>query len=256
MAKELPYFRFEPSEWQNGNIQMFDNATKIAFIEICCTYWQRLGNISYAFALQKHCNGNPNVIDSLIDEDIISLEDDKIVIDFLDEQFDELTLKSKKAAESANKRWNKKKKNANAMRTHSEGNANRIDKNRKDKNRKDKISSYSEDIHNCFKYCEESFSADLRPQNDEEHIKWLDTIEKLNRLDKITLKQVYSIVKFATEDEFWKSNFLSITKLRRKNKEKIPYWKVFLKQIESNGTNKQHKGNSNNQSRESAFHDY
>jgi hypothetical protein len=38
MAKELPYFKFEPSEWDNGIIQMCSRESKGLFIDICaCT---------------------------------------------------------------------------------------------------------------------------------------------------------------------------------------------------------------------------
>ena len=129
MAKELPYFQFEPSEWQNGDIQMASNEAKIAFIEILCSYWQRLGSLPYAFALQRHCNGKENALLELINCNAIKEINGKIVISFLDSQLKQLEGKSQKARESANKRWNKDK-NANAMRTHTKRNANRREENR------------------------------------------------------------------------------------------------------------------------------
>jgi len=129
MAKELPYFQFEPSEWQNGDIQMASNEAKIAFIEILCSYWQRLGSLPYAFALQRHCNGKENALRELIDCNAIKEIEGQIVISFLDSQLKGLESKSQKARESANKRWNKGE-NANAIRTHTKRNANRIEENR------------------------------------------------------------------------------------------------------------------------------
>ena len=35
MAKELPYFKFEPNAWENGNIQMLSREDKGLFIDIC-----------------------------------------------------------------------------------------------------------------------------------------------------------------------------------------------------------------------------
>ena len=29
MAKELPYFKFEPNQWENGNIQMLSREDKV-----------------------------------------------------------------------------------------------------------------------------------------------------------------------------------------------------------------------------------
>jgi hypothetical protein len=58
MAKELPYFKFEPDAWENGNIQMCSKSQKGLFIDLCSIYWARLGELPYALALQKHCNGD------------------------------------------------------------------------------------------------------------------------------------------------------------------------------------------------------
>jgi len=68
MAKELPYFKFEPSEWDNGNIQMCCLNTRAIFIDLCCIYWTRVGDLPYALALQKICGGNEEALDERIGE--------------------------------------------------------------------------------------------------------------------------------------------------------------------------------------------
>jgi len=134
MSKELPYFKFEPGEWQNGNIQMCSMEARISFIDICCTYWQRLGSLKYAFALQRHCNGNAELIQELCEAGVLVNNDGELSIKFLDSQLKEVSKKSDKAREAANKRWS----HANAMQTHSERNAIREDKKREDKKRESK----------------------------------------------------------------------------------------------------------------------
>ena len=62
MAKELPYFKFEPSEWDNGNVQMLSNSDKVLFIDICCMYWLRLGDLPEKLVIQKLCVGNANAL--------------------------------------------------------------------------------------------------------------------------------------------------------------------------------------------------
>ena len=96
MAKELPYFKFETSEWDNGTIQMCSRETKGLFIDLCSMYWARLGDIKTKLALQKLCNGNANALQELIKEDIIQILDEKIVIYFLDEQLKEFNAVSDK----------------------------------------------------------------------------------------------------------------------------------------------------------------
>jgi hypothetical protein len=130
MAKELPYFKFEPSEWDNGKIQMCSFNTRAMFIELCCIYWIRVGDLPYALALQKVCAGNPEPLIELKKHQIIKVEDDLISIKFLDQQLESFTETSAKNSASARKRWGG---NASAMRAHSEGNAIREEKKREEK---------------------------------------------------------------------------------------------------------------------------
>lgn len=135
MAKELPYFKFEPAEWQNGNIQMLPPEIRAIYIDLCCVYWQRLGELPYAFALQRHCGGNKNALQTMNNVEVLhAVEGENIRIEWLDEQLEERKEKSVKASKSASKRWGKKKVNANGMRTHSERNANRREEKRKEEN--------------------------------------------------------------------------------------------------------------------------
>jgi len=134
MAKELPYFKFEPSEWEAGNIQAASRESKGLFIDICSLYWLRLGELPYALALQKLCNGNNLHMQELCDLEIIGVKDSQIIIEFLDEQLDEFQKTSEKRAKAANKRWN----NANAMQVDMNSNAIREEKIREENNKNKK----------------------------------------------------------------------------------------------------------------------
>ena len=140
MAKELPYFKFEPSEWDNGNIQMLSHEYKGLFIDLCAMYWARLGDLSIRLAVQKLCGGNATALQLLCDENIIALRDEKVRIKFLDEQLQEFENISQKNAENAKVGWEKRRskagssdRNATAMRPHSERNAIREEKRREEK---------------------------------------------------------------------------------------------------------------------------
>ena len=104
MAKELPYFKFEPSEWDAGNIQMCKLDTRAIFIDLCCIYWIRVGQLPYRLALQKVCSGNKSALDELQENEIIKVVDDFISIRFLDEQLDGFAETRAKKAAAANKR--------------------------------------------------------------------------------------------------------------------------------------------------------
>jgi hypothetical protein len=133
MAKELPYFRFEPSEWDNGNIQMCSRESKGLFIDLCSLYWSRLGELPYALALQKLCNGIESALQELKSHDIFGVIDGQIVIEFLDEQLSERGQVSEKRRNAAQKRWN----DANALQMQSKSNAKRIEENRREEKKKE-----------------------------------------------------------------------------------------------------------------------
>jgi len=51
MAKELPYFKFEPAEYIAGDIQDCSFEAQGVFINICALYWIKQGALFYASAL-------------------------------------------------------------------------------------------------------------------------------------------------------------------------------------------------------------
>lgn len=144
MAKELPYFKFEPNQWENGNIQMCSNEDKGLFIELCCMYWSRLGDVPLKLAVNKLCAGNATALDSLINENIFTVIDGLICIDFLNEQLGEFDNTSKKNSKNAKDGWAKRRlskyeseRNATALDSQSQSDAIREDKIREDKIKED-----------------------------------------------------------------------------------------------------------------------
>lgn len=97
---------------------------------------------------------------------------------------------------------------------------------------------YSIEIHNCFKNCLQYFPLHLHPKKEDS---WLDVIEKLNRIEKVPLADIEDIVKKTRGDQFWAKNFMSLPKLRKKNKEDIMYIVVFNENFNSN----EKQGNKN-----------
>ena len=137
MAKELPYFKFEPSEWENGSIQIMSHEVKGVFIDLCSMYWQRLGNLPYKLAVQKLCGGNATALDSLYADQIIQIIDGQICIDFLNEQLGEFENTREQNAENARKGWEKRRKDATVMRPHSDPNARREEKRKVDEKKEE-----------------------------------------------------------------------------------------------------------------------
>lgn len=146
MAKELPYFKFEPNQWENGNIQMFSREDKGLFIDLCSMYWSRLGDVPLKLAIQKLCAGNETAFDSLIKEGIFTVENDFVCIDFLNEQLSDFEDTSKQNSKNAKERWEKYRKlkaeserNATASIPQCEKDAIREEEIKEDKKRRDKV---------------------------------------------------------------------------------------------------------------------
>ena len=66
--------------------------------------------------------------------------------------------------------------------------------------------------------------------------KWAEDIDKLIRLDNRSVEEIEDVIDFVTEDEFWKTNILSTSKLRKQ------FPQVYLRAI---NTNKAKKTNAN-----------
>jgi hypothetical protein len=161
MAKELPYFKFEPNQWENGNIQMLSREDKGLFIDLCSMYWSRLGDVPLKLAIQKLCAGNATALNSLCDEKIIELIEGNIYIKFLSEQLNEFDDISKQNSKNAKDGWIKRRKqkeesesNATALISQCENDAIREDKIKENKKKDSKPSLETRSL---------AFKESLRP---------------------------------------------------------------------------------------------
>ena len=93
MAKELPYFQFEPAEYLTGNISFCSLKTQGLFINLCSYYWQRSCNLTKQQLLKRL--DFKDELEELLSENVIEIYDDIIKIKFLDEQISKATMQSK-----------------------------------------------------------------------------------------------------------------------------------------------------------------
>ncbi len=133
MAKELPYFKFEPAEWMMGRITRESSNVQIAFIRICCQFWRNSGDMTIEDAALE-CEENE--FSTLTKKKFILTSDNCISIKFLDIQLDEMAEVSKGRSKAAKARWDKR--DANALQLHNPALQNDADKIREDKIREDK----------------------------------------------------------------------------------------------------------------------
>ena len=76
-----------------------------------------------------------------------------------------------------------------------------------------------------------------------EYKSWVDPIRLLMENDKRTIDEIREVFSFLKDDDFWKEQIRSTSKLRKKNKEEIKYFEVLL--IKSrNEQRKQHTAES------------
>ena len=140
MAKELPYFKFEPNQWENGNIQICSREDKGLFMDLCSMYWSRLGDLPLKLAVNKLCGGNASAFDSLMRENIFTVINDLICIDYLNEQLSNFDETSKTNSKNAREGWEKRRKikeqsdrNATALNPQCESDAIREEERREEK---------------------------------------------------------------------------------------------------------------------------
>lgn len=93
MAKELPYFQFEPAEYLTKDISFCSLSAQGLFINLCSYYWQRECKLTKEQFLRRL--NNLKEFNELVEEKVIKLDNDVIVISFLDDQYSKATIKSK-----------------------------------------------------------------------------------------------------------------------------------------------------------------
>lgn len=218
MAKELPYFRFTPQEWQNGDISLESYELRGLFIEICSYYWVKDCSITIAM-LEKRYNNEKSNVKELFDLGIIQQQNDSeyIQISFLDEQYDILSERRKRRQKAGSKGGKRKSSNARAMlqQKSSYKDKDKDNNKEKDNNKTEKSNDLTEarellrSIHHLF----DKKHYDTEPKKN----KWLDTIEKLHRIDGYSYDSIKSVILFAKSDDFWTKNVQSVLGLRKKN---------------------------------------
>lgn len=141
MAKELPYFQFEPAEYISGSIQFCSFAAQGLFINILAVYWQRSCNLTVDQVNKRF--HEPDLLSELITENIIKVEDGSILIQFLYNQLNNVAEIAKKRSQSGKKgmakRWQSDNKPITSVITKPLQEDNKRITIREDKIREDKI---------------------------------------------------------------------------------------------------------------------
>lgn len=90
-----------------------------------------------------------------------------------------------------------------------------------------KKKEFSDMVLKSFEPICELFPIQTQPKTQADKKAWIDCIDKLERLDGYSPRKVYYIVQKVRSDDFWRNNFLTILKLRKKNKDGLKYINLF-----------------------------
>lgn len=108
MAKELPYFQFEPAEYLTKDISFCSLSAQGLFINLCAYYWQRECKLTKDQLLRRL--NHPKELEELISEKVVSINKNEIKVSFLDEQYIKATQQKKTNSINGSKGGRPKKK--------------------------------------------------------------------------------------------------------------------------------------------------
>jgi len=106
-------------------------------------------------------------------------------------------------------------------------------KKKKEKSSAEKEKVFSSQVEHFYTQAIEHFPEHLRPKTKSAENNWKDELRKLNELDKIPFSKIIEVIEWGRNDTFWSSNFLTLNRLRKKNKEGIKYVVVFSEKMKT-----------------------
>ena len=134
MPKELPYFQFRPEGWITGDITLCSMSAQGLFTNIMAIYWSKACVLPLEH-IQRRFHEYQEELKELLDNDVITVLEDHIIINFLDEQMGErdgeFIKKSSAGKKGMQSRWGRGPDNTVIT------NHNNIDKIREEKSKKE-----------------------------------------------------------------------------------------------------------------------
>jgi hypothetical protein len=134
---KLQWFKFTPTDWVMGKIQRCPEITQARFMRLICLYWNKECVLSYEDA---EIEIDKEHLDILLLKKIIKLEDDFLLIEFLNEQLDNIAETSEKRRKAVLQRWAKvKQKDTSVSKNDTSVLQNDTEKRREEYKREEKI---------------------------------------------------------------------------------------------------------------------
>lgn len=125
----------------------------------------------------------------------------------------------------------KRKRNADETQTTPNNN----DNNENNENNENKF--FSEQVHQVYESVVYLFPENTQPKTEAQEINWKEDIRKLIELDGHKAEEIMFICDYFRKDSFWSTNFQTLLKLRKDNKDKIKFIDYFKNQLHGKSTN-------------------
>lgn len=105
---KLQWFKFTPTDWVMGKIQRCPEITQARFMRLVCLYWNKECLLSYEDA---EIEIDKEHLDILISKKVIKNDNGFLVVEFLNEQLENIAETSEKRRQAVLLRWAKVKQN-------------------------------------------------------------------------------------------------------------------------------------------------
>ena len=89
-------------------------------------------------------------------------------------------------------------------------------------------SNIPQNVLDAFPHFKNLFEDRYHPKTKHQEQKWIECLDKIQRVDGYDLREVYQVAQDLRNDDFWKVNFLSLLKLRNRDKNGILYVDRFM----------------------------
>jgi hypothetical protein len=219
MAKDLPYFKFFCSEWNDGDITLETFEHQGLFINICSYYWSNECDL-HLDKLLKRFRGSDELIDDLITANLFKINEDRTIsITFLDEQAKDRGKLCNQNSINAKKRWEKKRKesekDATASNSYSENNA---IKKREEEIRKEKKIEDNNNVDDFDKYRKtySMYAKKLYNNN-----AWIESISRM------FIKDANNDINIKTIDKYLRLFLTHLEVIREKHEKENDFTKHF-----------------------------
>ena len=140
-------------------------------------------------------------------------------------KYDTYQLKNHESNQQANQQLTSNQPATNQQLT-TNNNVNKNNNNLKEK-------EYSPEILIFYDEIKDFFPVNTQPKTTSQRNSWFETIEKLQKKENYSLLEIKKIIKHFRNDQFWSGNFLSLKKLRQRNKEEILYIDFFAENMKN-----------------------